>query len=272
MKFSISKLKELRKITGIGIIDCKEALIFSNGNIKNAILFLRKKGKKIYINRYNATTSEGVLMSSVNSNFTVGTIIGISCETDFLSKNKDFLDFSFLLSNHSLLYKNKNSFLNSSFNKFKIEDLIIDKMGVVGEKLILNIFEYLEGKFIIEYTHNNNKISVLVQFSKKFDVLFARDIAMHIAAMNPLSIDCKDFPENILQEEIKIIKNQVIINNKNKSDNLIDKIIKGKLKKFINDNTLLNQTFIKNKKLTIKDYLYSFDKKLNIISFKRINI
>ncbi|WP_185873142.1 translation elongation factor Ts [Blattabacterium cuenoti] len=272
MKISISKIKELRKFTGIGIMECKKALINSNGDIKKAIFFLKKEGKKISINFSKNKTDEGALISYIKNDDTFGTILGISCETDFLSKSKDFLNLLYDLSKKSVSYNYKIDFLNSSYNNEEtVNDFIKNKIVIFKEKIKISVFETIKAPYVINYTHNN-KIAALVGFSKKIEKYIAKNIAMHIVAMNPLSISENDFPKNILKEEKNIIRQQVENENKEKQTKIIEKIIIGKIKKLILDNTLINQKFIKDNSLTVNEYINKFEKDFNILSFKRINI
>ncbi|WP_341662204.1 translation elongation factor Ts [Blattabacterium cuenoti] len=272
MKISIQEISKLRKITGIGIMDCKKALIQSKGNVNKAIRMLRKKGEKIAMNRSFYKMKYGAIISSVNFNYSCGTIIGISCETDFLSKSSEFLNFLSILSKQSLLFNNKTDFLSSSYDEYgSIQKMIVNYMGVVGEKLELKIFEKIDSPFVMNYTHNtNNKIATLVGFSKKINKSIAKNIAMHIAAMNPIAIHEKEIPHSLIDEEIEIIENQ--IQKKNKSDSIKKNIIQGKIKKFILENTLLNQKFIREDKITVQEYLDRHDQNLKINLFKRISI
>ncbi|WP_185871474.1 translation elongation factor Ts [Blattabacterium cuenoti] len=271
MKISVQKINELRKITGIGIMDCKKALIESKENIDEAIRFLRKKGEKIAINRSLFQMKEGAVIASVNNNRSYGTIIGISCETDFLSKSFEFLDFLSVLSKQSLLFNNKVDFLYSSYNKYEsIQKMIVNQMGVFGEKLELKIFEKIDSPFVMDYTHNTNKIAALVGFSKKVIIPVAKDITMHIAAMNPIAINKDEIPNSLINEEIRILEDQ--IKKENKPNFIKEKIIQGKIEKFILEHTLLNQRLIKNNQITVQEYLNKHDKNLKINLFKRIRI
>ncbi|WP_185861094.1 translation elongation factor Ts [Blattabacterium cuenoti] len=271
MKISVEEVNKLRKITGIGIMSCKKALIQSNGNINDAIYILRKKGEKVAINRSLYEMKYGALIASVNSNHSCGTIIGVSCETDFLSKNSEFLDFLSILSKQSLLFNNKFDFLHSSYNKYKsIQEMIVNQMGIVGEKLELKIFEKIDSPFVMNYTHNTNKIATLVGFSNQTNIFVAKNIAMHVAAMNPIAINEKGISSLLIDEEIKIIEYQ--IKKENKSDHIKKKIIQGKIEKFLLENTLLNQKFIKDNKITVQRYLNQNDKNLKINLFKRASI
>ncbi|WP_185857784.1 translation elongation factor Ts [Blattabacterium cuenoti] len=271
MKIPVQKINQLRKITGIGIMDCKKALINSNGNIDKAIHILRKKGEKIAINRSSYQKKDGALIASVNIDYSYGTIIGISCETDFLSKNFEFLNFLSTLSKQSLLFSNKIDFLYSPYNEYEsIQEMITNQMGVVGEKLELKIFEKINSPFVMNYTHHTNKIATLVGFSTKLNKSLAKDIAMHIAAMNPLFLNKEEIPDFLIKEEIEIIKSQ--IKKENQSDFIKEKIIQGKIEKFVLENTLLNQKFIKNTEITVQEHMNKYDNNLKINSFKRINI
>ncbi|WP_185863070.1 translation elongation factor Ts [Blattabacterium cuenoti] len=271
MKISIQVVHKLRKITGIGIMDCKKALIQSNGDIENAIHILRKKGEKIAIDRFFHHMKDGALIASVNSDHSYGTIIGISCETDFLSKSPEFLNFLSILSKQSLLFNTKIDFLRSSYNEYdSVQKMIINKMGVVGEKLEFKIFEKVDSSFVMNYTHNTNKIATLVGFSNRVNRSIAKDIAMHIAAMNPIAINEKQIPSSLMNKEIDIIKCQ--IQKENKSDFIKNKIIEGRIQKFILENTLMNQKFVKDSKITVGEYLGKYDKNLRINLFKRVSI
>ncbi|AGW86000.1 Elongation factor Ts [Blattabacterium sp. (Nauphoeta cinerea)] len=272
MKISIQIVNKLRKLTGIGIMDCKKALIQSNGDIDNAVHILRKKGEKIAVDHFFHHMKDGALISSVHSDYSYGTIIGISCETDFLSKSTEFLNFLSILSKQSLLFNTKVDFLRSSYNEYEsIQKMIINKMGVVGEKLELKIFEKVDSSFVMNYTHNTNKIATLVGFSNRVNNLsIAKDIAMHIAAMNPIAINEKQIPSSLMNKELDIIKCQV--QKENKSDFIKNRIIEGKIQKFILENTLINQKFVKDNKITVREYLEKYDKNLKIDLFKRVSI
>ncbi|WP_185864869.1 translation elongation factor Ts [Blattabacterium cuenoti] len=269
MKVSISEIQKLRKLTGVGIIDCKNALLNSNGNIEEAIFFLKKKGEKIALNRSKFETKEGGLIAKVDNNNNYGVIIGINCETDFLSKSTEFIKLLNDLSQKAFFYSSKKEFLNSLYhNNDSVNNILNKKIGIFKEKLDLNTFEKVEAPFVMSYTHNNNKLASIVAFSKKLDYKVAKNITMHVAGMNPVSISEKDFPKSVLKKEIKVFEQQN--NQYYKSKDLRDKIIKGKIKKLILENTLLNQKFIKNNNITVFDYLKENSKNSDILSFKRV--
>ncbi|WP_185853160.1 translation elongation factor Ts [Blattabacterium cuenoti] len=271
MKIPVYQINKLRKMTGVGIMDCKKALIDSNGNIDEAILILRKKGEKIAINRSSFQMKDGAVISSISSDHSSGTIIGLSCETDFLSKSYEFLSFLSMLSKKSLSCHTKEDFLSSYYHEMNsVKEMIVSHMGVVGEKLELKIFERIDSPFVIDYTHNNHKIATLVGFSSEINISVARNIAMHITAMNPIAINEDEIPNKLMKKEVDIIKNQV--KTEIRSDDMMQKIIQGKIKKFVLNNTLLNQKFIKDNKINIQEYLNKYNKNLKINFFKRVSI
>ncbi|AER40686.1 MAG: translation elongation factor Ts [Flavobacteriales bacterium] len=264
----ISLIKRLRETTGVGIMDCKKALIRTNGNFEMAIDLLRKKGKKIAIRRSYIEGKEGAVTSSINLDSTCGTIIGLSCETDFLSRSSIFLDFLFELSRKSFLYDKKREFLFSFHHGVSIQEMIFEKMSVVGEKLELKIFEKINSPFVTNYTHNN-QIATLVGFNSVIDKSVAKDIAMHITAMDPIALNEQEIPEYLMKKELEIIQHQVKIVKK--PEEMKKKIISGKIKKFVLENTLLNQKFIKDQRITVQEYIKKFTKgEIKINSYKRI--
>ncbi|WP_185865838.1 translation elongation factor Ts [Blattabacterium cuenoti] len=273
MNISVSQINKLRKLTGVGIMDCKKALVDSNGNIDEATLLLRKKGEKVAVNRSSFQMKEGAVVSSISSDYSSGTIIGLSCETDFLSKSHEFLSFLSMLSKKSLSCHTKEDFLSSFFHEDNsVQEMIVNHMGLVGEKLELKIFEKIDSPFVADYTHNNHKIATLVGFSSKINISVARNIAMHITAMNPIAVNEEEIPNILMEREIDIIKNQVKKEIKLKNTEIMEKIIQGKIKKFVLNNTLLNQKFIKNNKINIQEYLNEFHNNIKINLFRRVSI
>ncbi|WP_185855359.1 translation elongation factor Ts [Blattabacterium cuenoti] len=279
-KISITKVNELRKKTGIGVLYCKNALIYSNGNIDKAIDFLRKKCKDLSLIRSKSIIKEGAVLSNVNSDYSFGTILGISCETDFLSKNCKFLNLLSIISKKSLFCnsKNKKDFLNVSckeYNYKNVEEMILHYIGISGESIKLSVYEIAKYPFVMNYTHYN-RIAVLVGFSSKLEKDVAKNIAMHITAMDPISIKKEGIPNNVLEKEIDIIRNQIkneySSKSKEKNQNIIEKILQGKIKKFILNNVLLSQKFIKNNKISVEEYLKNSSINSEIVFFKRIKV
>ncbi|WP_212113360.1 translation elongation factor Ts [Candidatus Shikimatogenerans silvanidophilus] len=276
IKIKIEDIIFLRKKTGLSILKCKEYLIKYKGNLEKAFNFFKKKN---YLNDYNYNNynndnkifKNGITLSKTNFNNNTGVILSILCETDFVAKNKQFISLSKEILNDILIYheKNeKNEFINSSIYK-KILNKIIEKSIFFGEKIKISCFDVIKYPFISYYVHLN-KISCLVGFSDYIDGIYdiGKNIAMQIAAMNPLFLDEKSVPKKLIKNEIKIIKKNFYKEKKEKLDN----IIKIKLYKFYEKNVLLNQKYIKDEKKTVFDYLKENFKNINIVYFKRFSI
>jgi len=264
---------KLRNITGAGMMDCKEALANSDGNFDTAIEFLRKKGQKVASKRIDREASEGCVLASISADGKCGAIVVLNCETDFVAKNQDYVAFTKALLTVAI-DKNPASLeelLSLSVNNIKISDAITEKIGTIGEKLALSYYEKVEAEQVFAYIHPGNKLATLVGFNKKVsDLQIGKDVAMQIAAMNPVAID-KDFvkPETIAQE-IEIGKEQA--RRDGKPEEMLEKIAQGKLSKFFKESTLLNQDFVKDNKITIRQYLQSVNKELTVTEFKRFTL
>ncbi len=264
---------KLRKMTGAGMMDCKNALSETNGDFDEAIDLLRKKGQKLASKRADREASEGAVLASATADNTYAAIIALNCETDFVAKNDDFVKFA--QSILDIAIENKPADLDAlkalEINGKKIEEEIINQIGVIGEKLELSYFESVSGGYVSSYIHPGNMLSTIAAFNKGgFDAQVGKDIVMQIAAMNPIAIDKGDVSDKVIAKEIEIGKEQAI--QEGKPADLAEKISKGRLNKFFKENTLLNQQFVKDNKLTIKDYLVKTDKDLTVISFKRFTL
>lgn len=269
-KVHVNDIIKLRKKTGFGIMECKKSLIVMEGNFDKAIEFLRKtnKNKNYAYSEYNMT--QGALVSKVNSNNKKGVIVGINCETDFVAKNDLFLKLANEIAEIALNFDNKNKVLSFLIKKIKIKEILFDYQTIIGEKLTFKIFEKLESNFIASYAHYGNKIAALAAISLALPGIniIGKELAMQIVAMNPIALNKEEIPSNILEKEKEIIKDQEC--REGKSEDLVEKIVTGKLKKFICDNTLLYQKYIKNQKITVQNYLNQFNNKISITKYKRI--
>lgn len=269
-KIHVNDIIKLRKKTGFGIMECKKSLIVMEGNFEKAIEFLRKTNKNKNYVRHENNASQGALISKVNSNNKKGIIIGINCETDFVAKNEFFLKLANEIAETALNFDDKNNILLSSIKNIKIKEILFDYQSIIGEKLTFNIFDKLKSDFVVPYTHHGNKIAALVGLSLALPGVnrIGKELAMQIVAMNPIALNKEEIPSNILEKEKEIIKDQECRNGK--SEDLVEKIVQGKLKKFICDNTLLFQKYIKNQKITVQNYLKQFNNKISITEYKRI--
>ncbi|MEI8224542.1 MAG: translation elongation factor Ts [Bacteroidota bacterium] len=270
---SAADVAKLRRVTLAGMMDCKKALEESEGNFEKAIEIIRKKGQAVANKRADKEASEGVVLSGVSSNEKIGAIIVLNSETDFVAKNADFLFLANKILNVALAKNPSNleELKSLPMDGGKVGDKVIEYIGIIGEKLDLSYFEKIEATHVQAYIHPGNRLATLVGFTKSgVDAQVYKDIAMQIAAMNPVAID-KDFvPESVIAQEIEIGKEQA--RRDGKPEEMLEKIAQGKLNKFFKESTLLNQDFVKNNKMTIKQYLQSVNKDLTITEFKRFTL
>jgi elongation factor Ts len=255
------------------MMDCKKALEESEGNFDKAIEIIRKKGQAVANKRADRDATEGVVFSKVVPDGKMGAIIVLNSETDFVAKNADFIAFATRIIDLALAKKpaNLEELKSLPLDGGKVAEKIVEYVGIIGEKVELSYYEKIEAPHVQAYIHPGSKLATLVGFSKSgIDVQVYKDIAMQVAAMNPVAID-KDFvkPETIAQE-IEIGKEQARLDGK--PENMLEKIAQGKLAKFFKESTLLNQDFVKDNKMTIKQYLQSASKDLTVTDFKRYSL
>jgi len=270
-KITAADVNKLRKMTGAGMMDCKNALVEADGDFEKAIEILRKKGQKVAAKRADRESSEGVVVATLNDDRTKGVLISLNCETDFVAKNADFIKLAEQFGKIALQYDNKEDFLNAPFDdKITVAEKVTEQTGVIGEKIEIGAFEPLEGAYLGSYIHSNKKIGTLVAFNKAPEGIetVAHDVAMQVAAMNPIAVDEASVPQEIVDKELEIAMEQ--LRNEGKPENMLEKIAQGKLKKFFKENTLINQAFIKDSKQTVKDYIKSLDPELEVTGFKRV--
>jgi elongation factor Ts len=264
---------KLRRVTLAGMMDCKKALEESEGNFDKAIEIIRKKGQAVANKRADRDATEGVVFSKVNPDGKMGAIIVLNSETDFVAKNADFIAFATKILDLALAKKpdDLEGLKSLPLDGGTVASKIIEYLGIIGEKVELSYYEKIEAPHVQAYIHPGNKLATLVGFTKSgIDIQVYKDVAMQIAAMNPVAID-KDFvkPETIAQE-IEIGKEQA--RRDGKPEEMLEKIAQGKLAKFFKESTLLNQDFVKDNKMTIKQYLQSASKDLTVTDFKRYSL
>ena len=261
---------KLRKATGSGMMDCKKALVEAEGNFDSAIEILRKKGQKVAANRADRDSSEGAVLARVNADATAGVIVSINCETDFVAKNDSYLELANNLADLAADYKDLESFLHAPFDGMTVSEKLTEQTGVIGEKIEIGGFEYLEADFVGSYIHAGNKIATLSGLSANVDGAqeVAKDVAMQAAAMNPIALNEDGVDASVIEKEIEIAKDQ--LRQEGKPEAMLDNIAKGKIKRFFKDNTLVNQAFIKDGKQSVADYLKSVDSSLIVTGFKRV--
>ena len=262
-------VNKLRTITGAGMMDCKKALVESDGDFDLAIENLRKKGQKVAANRSDRESTEGAAIAVVNADNTSGVVITLNCETDFVGMNESFVKMAVEMANLALNFDNKEEFLASDFNGITIADKLIEQTGVIGEKLEIRTFEKLKGAFVGSYIHSGNKIATLTAFSAKADGIeeAARNVAMQAAAMNPIALNEEGVDADVIAKEIEIAKD--LLRQEGKPEAMIENIAKGKLGRFFKDNTLVNQDYIKDSSMSVANYVKSIDANLVVTGFKR---
>jgi elongation factor Ts len=272
-QISAADVAKLRKMTGAGMMDCKQALTESNGDFDAAIEYLRKKGQKVAAKREDRDAKEGVALAGTSSDNTKAAIVVLNCETDFVAKGEEFINVTKSILNLAIEKSPSNleELLGLELNGLKVSDIVTEQMSKIGEKIELSYYETVSGEFASAYIHPGNKLATIVAFNQKgFDAQVGKDVAMQIAAMSPVSIDKDDCPQTIIEKEIEIAKEQ--LRNEGKPEAMLEKIAQGKLSKFFAESTLLNQEFVKESKITIKQYLERTDKALTVTAFKRYSI
>lgn len=264
---------KLRKFTGAGMMDCKNALVEVNGDFEKAIELIRERGKAIANKRADREAGEGVVLSKVDPSGCKGAMVVLNCETDFVAKNQDFIGLAQKILDTALEKNpaNLDELKALEINGRKVADLVMDQSGVTGEKFDLSYYDKVEAAKVVAYIHPGNKLATLVGLNKAdVDTQVGKDVAMQVAAMNPVSIDKDDVPEAIRQKEFEIGREQARLEGK--PENMLDKIAEGKLQKFYKESTLLNQEFVKDNKLTIRQYLQGVSKDLTVTGFKRVSL
>ncbi len=262
-----SEVTKLRQITGAGMMDCKKALVEAEGDFEKAIEILRKKGQKVAANRADRTSAEGAVIAKVNPANNTGVIISLNCETDFVAKNEGFVNLAHELATLALQYAMLTEFLAADYKGITVAEKLIEQTGVIGEKIEIGAFKRLEAPFVGSYIHFGNKIATLVGISGPAPIA-AKDVAMQVAAMNPVALDENTVDASIIEKELEIAKEQ--LRAEGKPEAMLETIAKGKLTRFFKDNTLVNQDFIKDNKISVAAYLKSVDPSLKITGFERV--
>jgi elongation factor Ts len=262
-------INKLRQATGAGMLDCRKALTEANGDFEAAIDWLRKQGQKVAAKRMDRDAKEGVVLAKTTSDHKAGIVICVSCETDFVSKNADFVKFAESIADAAVQHNVKSAEeLNEvQINGAKVSDMINDKLAAIGEKIAISKFERVDAPYVASYIHGANRMGVLVGMSQEAADA-GKDVAMQIAAMNPLAVDETSIPSDVVAREKEIAIEQV--KAEGKPAEMAEKIAMGKLNKFFKENTLLAQAFVKDGNQSVGDYLKSIHKDLQVTAFKRV--
>jgi elongation factor Ts len=266
-------INKLRQMTGAGMMDCRKALTETNGDFEEAIDWLRKKGAKVAALRGDREAKEGVVIAQTTPDNKTGIAVCISCETDFVSKNAEFVAFVQSIADAAVAnnVKSIDELNNVSVNGAKVSDLINDKLASIGEKIGVSKFERLDAPYVASYIHGANRIGVLVGLNKEAADA-GKDVAMQIAAMNPVAVDPDSVPADVIAREKAIVTEQIKNDPKmaGKPDAMIEKIAEGKLNAFFKENTLTAQPFVKDASQSVSDHLKTVDSALAVTGFKRV--
>jgi elongation factor Ts len=271
MAITAAEVNKLRQQTGAGMMDCKKALEESNGDFEKAIDFLRKKGAKVAANRADRDAKEGVVLAKVSGKN--GVLVSVNCETDFVAKNADFIAFAESIAKIGL---EKNPASIDAFkalpydNNITVGDKFMEQVGKIGEKIDIGYFSAITAEKVVAYNHPGNRLAVVVGFNHNIDDEAAKNVAMQTAAMAPVAVDKGDVDTSTLERELEIAREAT--RAEGKPEDMIEKIAQGKLNKFYKESTLLNQEYIKDNKMTIRQYLQSLNKDLTVTAFKRFSL
>ena len=271
MSISMEDIQHLRKMTGAGMMDCKNALTEAEGDFDKAIEIIRKKGQAFAAKREDRDATEGCVLAATNGDFAA--IVAVNCETDFVAMNGDFVGMTKSILDAALSDKpaDIDTLKGIKVGDRTIAELVTDRMGVTGEKMELNVYKQITAPTVVAYVHPGNKLAAIVGFNKpNVDEQVAKDIAMQIAAMSPVALVPEEVSEDIKERELKIAREKAV--EAGKPENLIDRIAEGALQKFYKEFTLLQQEFVKNPKQTIAQYLAQHDKELAVTGFQRFTL
>ncbi len=274
MSISAKDVKALRDQTGAGMMDCKKALTEANGDFEKAIEILRKKGQKLSAKRADRDAKEGVVIAKVSADKTKGVVVRLSCETDFVAKNDDFITLTEKFADIALATSpaSKEELLQQSFDGMTIGEKVTEQIGVIGEKIELADYQSLEAPLVASYIHMGNKAGVIVGLNVLGDneENAGKDVAMQVAAMHPVAVDQQGVPQQVIDKELEI--GREIALKEGKPEQIVDKIAQGKLNKFFKENTLLNQAFVKDSKQNVGAYLKSINPELTVTAFKHVKL
>ncbi|MFN7833217.1 MAG: translation elongation factor Ts [Bacteroidota bacterium] len=274
-KATAADIQKLREMTDAGMMDCKKALEETGGDFQEAQDWLRKKGIAKAAKREDREAREGVVVAKTNANQTQGIVVALNCETDFVARNENFVNLTNRIADIAL--ENFPATLADLLalpydGSVSVGDKVAEQNGIIGEKVELSRYEPLTGAQLLTYNHSNNKRSVLVALNKDGEAFAqaGRDVAMQIAAMNPISVSKDDVDQSVIAREIEVGKE--LARNEGKSEDMLEKIALGRLNKFFQESTLLSQKFVKNGDQTVDQYLRSLDKDLTVTAFRHVSL
>ncbi len=276
MSITAQDINKLRQATGAGMMDCRKALTESNGDFDAAIDWLRKQGQKVAAKRNDRETKEGVIIAKTTADNKKGVVVCISCETDFVAKNDDFVAFAQQVTD-TILASGADSAEAATaltLDGATIQDKLDEQVAKIGEKITISKVSVAKADYVASYIHGNYRMGVLVSFNKSFDAAAGKDVAMQIAAMNPVAIDADNVPAEVVAREQAIVVETMKADPKmaDKPQEMIEKIAAGKMGAYFKENTLLAQPFVKDGSKSVGDFIKSVDASAKVISMERVQL
>ncbi|HNW74713.1 MAG TPA: translation elongation factor Ts [Bacteroidales bacterium] len=275
MTITAADVNKLRQMTGAGMMDCKKALQESEGDFDKAIDYLRKKGQKVAGKRADRDANQGFVCAKTTADQTFGAVIMVNCETDFVGKTEDFINFSRELLDLGINKRIKTAaeLLPMTLGTTTVEERLNEMLGKTGEKIQIAHFEAIEAPVVFAYNHFGNRLATVIGLNKKDGknvMEIGHELAMQVAAMSPVAVDKENVTQEVIDREMEIGKEQA--RQEGKPEEMLDKIATGKLQKFFKEMTLLNQDFVKDTKKTVRQYIADHDKELMVTGFKRLQL
>ena len=269
---SAADVSKLRQMTGAGMMDCKKALVEAEGDFDRAKDLIREKGLAIANKRADREASEGAVLAKTINNNTAGVVVALNCETDFVAKNQDFVALANTILDVAAnnLPENLEELKAIKINSKTIEELVVERSGVTGEKMEVAYYAKVSAPMVSHYIHMGNKLATIVGFNKIVAAEVGFNVAMQIAAMSPIAVDKDSVSQEVIAKELEI--GRELARNEGKPENMLDKIAEGRLQKFFKESTLLNQEFVQEGKITVNEYLKRNDKELTVTDFKRFGL
>jgi elongation factor Ts len=273
MAITAADVNKLRQQTGAGMMDCKKALEETNGDFEAAVDFLRKKGAKVAANRQDRDAKEGVVLAKTSADNKTAVVVSVNCETDFVAKNADFIQFAEKVASIALEKKpaDIDALKALPFNgDVTVADKFMEEVGKIGEKIDIGYYNLVTAEQVVGYIHPGNRLAVAVGFNKKVSDEVGKNIAMQAAAMAPVAIDKDDVDSTTISRELDIARETT--RAEGKPEDMVEKIAQGKLNKFYKDSTLLNQEYFIDNKVTVRQFLQSVEKDLTVSALKRYSL
>ena len=271
MAVTMADIQHLRKMTGAGMMDCKNALVEANNDFDKAVEIIRKKGQAVAAKREDRDASEGCVLAKVENGH--GAVVALQCETDFVAKNAEFIALTEQILDVAMNNKPKSleELLALPMDHGTVAELITDRIGATGEKMELGYYEYITAPTVVAYIHPGNKLATIVGFNKEnVDADVSKDIAMQVAAMNPIAVTSDQIPQELKDSEMEIARDKA--REAGRPENILDRIAEGALQKFYKDTALLQQDYVKDSKLSIDEFIKQNDKELTVTEFKRVSL